>query len=83
MRPKTVMILLAFFLNLGLLLASSTSSAKGNQERSNNSIFPCCKKNSAGRPYCCENCCYFRWDCLEDEHCAPGFDEMGEMGAQP
>lgn len=71
MKPKTVMILIALVINLGLLLASSPSRINASSERSSNIFFPCCKKTADDRPYCCQDCCFFRWNCLVDEHCAP------------
>ena len=71
MKPKTVTILIALLINLGLLLASSPGPVRASAEQSGSILFPCCKKTSQDRRYCCQNCCYFRWNCLEDEHCAP------------
>lgn len=71
MKPKTNFILIAFLVNLGLILASPSALIKASAERSSSIWFPCCMKTSEERPYCCQNCCYFRWDCRSDEDCAP------------
>lgn len=70
MKPKTVTILIALLINLGLLLASSPGPVRASAEQSNSIVFPCCKKTSQGHRYCCQNCCYFRWNCQVDEDCA-------------
>ncbi len=69
MKPKTVIILIACLTNLGLLLASSPSPANAGEEQSSSFYFPCCKKTPENRPYCCQNCCFFRWDCEVDADC--------------
>lgn len=69
MKPKTFIILIAFLINLALLQASLSGPARGSEQQSSGIFFPCCKKTLQNRPYCCQNCCYFRWDCLEDAHC--------------
>lgn len=69
MKPKSALILIAFLVNLGLLLANLPSPMRAREEQSNG-IFPCCKTDDDGRRYCCQDCCYFRWNCLEDIDCA-------------
>lgn len=71
MKPKTTSILIAFLINLALLLASPPGPMSANAERSGSYVFPCCKETAEGHPYCCQNCCFFRWNCLTDENCAP------------
>lgn len=71
MKLKTLMILIASLINLGLLQVSLPSPVRGGEQQSSRIFFPCCKKNPQNHPYCCQNCCYFRWDCLEDAHCGP------------
>jgi len=71
MKPKTVSIVIAFLINLGLLLGNSASQLRADAERPSSILFPCCKTTSLGHPYCCQNCCFFRWNCRTDEHCAP------------
>ena len=69
MKSKTTLILIALLVSLGMLLASSASSVSAKPERPGSYWFPCCKKTGDGRPYCCQNCCFFRWDCMADKHC--------------
>lgn len=74
MKPKTIYILVALLVNLGLMLWSSHSRVGASADQTSSGIFfPCCKKTDdpEGGRYCCENCCIFRWDCLADEDCAP------------
>lgn len=71
MKPKTASILIAFLINLGLLLASSAGPMMASAARPGSIVFPCCLETPDGRPYCCQNCCIFRWDCRVDEDCAP------------
>ena len=71
MKPKTTSILIAFLINLGLMLASAPGPMRASTEQSSGVWFPCCKETDEGRPYCCQNCCYFRWDCKVDEDCRP------------
>lgn len=70
MKPKTLTILIAFLINLGLLQASWPGPGSASKQRSSSILFPCCKETRQNQRYCCQNCCYFRWDCLADEHCA-------------
>lgn len=69
MKPKIVTILIAFVINLGLLLAGSPGQVRAKEEQSASIFFPCCKKTPENRRYCCRNCCYLRWDCMDDVDC--------------
>lgn len=71
MKPKTTLILIALLINLGLLLLTTPGRAGASSDRASIVWFPCCKTTTEGSRYCCQNCCFFRWDCLTDEHCAP------------
>lgn len=72
MKPKTTSILIALLINLGLALGSPPGPRGANAvEQSGTILFHCCKKTDEGDPYCCEYCCYFRFDCLTDANCAP------------
>lgn len=68
MKPKIVTILIAFLTNLGLLLASSPGPVRASEEQSSSFYFPCCRKTPANA-YCCQNCCFLRWDCKDDVDC--------------
>lgn len=32
-------------------------------------VWNCCKSDGATKPYCCDNCCWFTWDCNRDKDC--------------
>ncbi len=81
MKLKTASILIASLINLGLLLASPPGSMGANAQRPGSYVFPCCKMTE-GRPYCCQNCCFFRWDCLADEDCAPDANGFGSRNGR-
>lgn len=71
MKHKPTYIVIAFLINLGLLLGNAPGLASASAESSNAFWFPCCKKTDQGHRYCCAACCYFRWDCMADVDCQP------------
>lgn len=72
MKRKITSIALALVVNLALLpLSSAAPTDLDRQPRIGDTVFPCCKETPDGEPYCCLQCCYFRFDCFADDHCRP------------
>ena len=69
MRKKPVWILIAFLANLALLpLVAGVPQGRAQEARAA-FFFDCCQKTRYGRPYCCDRCCIFTWNCLSNEAC--------------
>ena len=69
MKQKPTWILIAFLANLALLpLATGEPEARA-AESHKPLLFHCCKKTKSGKPYCCNRCCLFVWNCLNHETC--------------
>lgn len=68
MKKKRSWILLAILANLALL-PMVRGEAAGAQQRGGGVLYHCCKKTTAGKPYCCNRCCVFRFNCLNHEMC--------------
>ena len=68
---KPTWILIAFLANLALLPLVAAAPGEGRARENREAIFfNCCKKTTAGRPYCCDRCCFFTWNCQVSEDCA-------------
>lgn len=90
MKKKPVWILIAFLANLALLPLVAGVPAGRAQEARAAIFFHCCKKTQYGRPYCCDRCCFFTWDCRNNELCErrerdeaadpPSLDVPGNIG---
>jgi len=78
MKNKPTWILLAFLVNLALLPLVTGASEGRAQEQRSALLFHCCKKTTSGRPYCCDRCCLFVWNCLNTETC-----ERREQSQEP
>ena len=68
MNNKPTWILIAFLANLALL-PLVTGATEGRAQERSALLFHCCKKTATGRPYCCDRCCLFVWNCLTTETC--------------
>ena len=69
MKKRRTWILVAFLANLALMPLALAVPEGSAQQRSARVIYHCCKKTTTGRPYCCNRCCVFRWNCLDHEIC--------------
>ena len=69
MKNKPTWILVAFLVNVALLPLCTGASEGRAQEARSALLFHCCKKTTSGRPYCCNRCCLFVWNCLTHETC--------------
>ena len=69
MKNKRTWMFIAFLANLALLPLVVGAPEGRAQERGKSLFFPCCKKTSFGKRYCCDGCCLFTWDCSNHETC--------------
>lgn len=72
MKPRTKYILLALLINLAMLLQAPNSPMRAIVTQPGAAFFPCCQTTETGRRYCCQNCCFDRWDCRDDRQCKIG-----------
>lgn len=69
MKRTPIWILIALLANLALLPLAAGAPQGRAQEGREAIFFHCCKKTTSGRPYCCDRCCFFVWNCLITETC--------------
>ncbi|MDE2762702.1 MAG: hypothetical protein OXQ94_00485 [Gemmatimonadota bacterium] len=69
MKNKSTWILVAFLANLALLPLVFGPPEGRAQQRAESVFFPCCKKTSFGKRYCCNRCCILVWNCQSHLDC--------------
>lgn len=69
MRDKRAWIFVAFLVNLALLPMVVGVPRGQAQERGDRMVFPCCKKATSGKRYCCRKCCVLVWNCMSHRNC--------------
>jgi len=73
MKKKLLWVLLAVAANVALLPLALATPKNAAAASSSGFFFHCCKQTVAGDPYCCGNCCMFRFNCLGDVNCGEEF----------
>ena len=68
MKDKRLWILLAILGNLALVPMVWAAPA-GGEGRGDGFFYHCCKETTEGKPYCCNRCCVFRFNCFNHEMC--------------
>ena len=68
-RRKTWIMITAL---ANILFAPFTLSSSAGSAQPPNPIYDCCKDSSAGGRYCCDQCCWFPWDCGPSGDCRDG-----------
>jgi len=73
MKKKLLWVLLAVAANVALLPLTLAAPKDAAAASSSAFLYHCCKQTAAGDPYCCGNCCIFRFNCLGDVNCGERF----------